>query len=91
MTGWRDVQTDPPPKDGTRVVIARHGWTSFPIAVWMEYPGNPVQNASGEDVHMSGWGHDASGFTEGHEDYWLGWDDDPMPTHWLPAPPQWRS
>ena len=84
MTEWMPIETAP--KDGTDIVIAHPDWDSFPIAQWMEYPGNPVLDGEGNTAWMWGWGHDSTGFTYGHEDYWLGWDDDPMPTHWMPRP-----
>ena len=85
--GWQPIETAP--KDGTRIVIGRADWDCFPVAVWMEYPQNPVVDANGNDTWMSGWGYDVACLSLGFEDYWLGWGEDPMPTHWtsLPAPP----
>ncbi|WP_422028077.1 DUF551 domain-containing protein [Roseovarius sp.] len=84
LSGWQPIETAP--KDGTPIVIGRRGWDCYPVAQYMEYPGNPVLDGSEQDAWMYGWGHDCMGFTYGHEDYWLGWDEDPMPTHWMPLP-----
>lgn len=87
MTDWHRIDgPNPPPRDGTKIVIAHPDWDCFPVAVWMEYPSYPVMDGEGRDVWMSGWGHDASGFHYGCEDYWLGWAGDPEPTHWMPLP-----
>lgn len=73
------------PKDGTDVLIWRDGWDAAPRAKWGEYPDNPVESGDGEEVHMSGWLFDEM-ISLGHEDGFLGWEDDPMPTHWMPLP-----
>ena len=86
MSEWQPISTAP--KDGTKVVLGRHNWSEYPVACWMQYPGNPVLDAKGNDCLMSGWGHDSIGFTVGMEDYWLGWNEDEMPTHWMPVAPQ---
>ena len=82
---WQPIETAP--KDGTKVVLAHPEWSEYPVAQWMEYPGNPVLDANERDCWVFGWGHDSIGFTVGIEDYWLGWDEDQMPTHWMPLPP----
>jgi hypothetical protein len=81
---WQDIATAP--KDGTDIFIYRKDWDCAPVAQWMDYPSNPVLDASGDYSWMQGWGHDTMFFCVGEEDYWLGWDGDPMPTHWMPLP-----
>ena len=82
-TQWRDIETAP--KDGTEVFIFHKGWEQSPVAKWGDYPGNPVVNQRNEDCDMEGWiFHEW--FTPGNEDGFLGWDDDEMPTHWMPLP-----
>ena len=81
---WQDIATAP--KDGTSIFIYRKDWDCAPVAQWMDYPSNPVLDASGDYSWMQGWGHDTMFFCVGEEDYWLGWDGDPMPTHWMPLP-----
>lgn len=83
---WQPIETAP--KDGTEIVLYRKGWGVCPVAVWMEYTGNPICDDEGNDYWMSGWGFDTDIFLGGHEEGWLGWDDDPMPTHWMPLPDQ---
>lgn len=90
MSEWQPIETAP--RDGAEVVLFRHGWDFCPVAVWMEYPGNPVEGEEGGDVWMEGWGFELD-VNLGHEEGWLGWNDDKMPTHWmpLPAPPKGDS
>jgi len=82
---WQKIETAP--RDGTDIFIYRDGWDHAPIARWGEYPGNPVEDGNDELVYMYGWVTKNDCFCMGHEDGFLGWDDDPMPTHWIPAPP----
>ena len=85
---WQPIATSP--KDGTNVFIFRHGWNECPLAWWGEYPDNPVVNETDEDVWMSGWIFESYLPCYGAEEGFLGWLEDPMPTHWmpLPAPPE---
>lgn len=80
--GWQPIETAP--KDGTEIFVLREDWGTAPLAHWGEYPGGMVLNSKGQDVDMDGWLLDES-FSAGHEDGFLGWDDDPMPTHWMPC------
>jgi hypothetical protein len=81
---WRPIETAP--KDGTPVFIWCRGWDSAPIASWGEYPANPVMGSNEESVWMEGWLIEDCHFYGGHEEGFLGWNDDPMPTHWSPVP-----
>ena len=81
--GWLPIETAP--KDGTEIVLYRAGWHFLPVAVWMEYPGNPVQDDYGNDFWMDGWGFEPE-LCLGNEEGWLGWGGDPEPTHWMPLP-----
>lgn len=81
---WQPIDTAP--RDGTPIFIWRHGWECAPIAWWGRYP-EIVQDAEGNDTTMYGWILEKYfRFCPGFEEGFLGWDDDPMPTRWMPLP-----
>ena len=71
---WQPIKTAP--KDGTKVLVFRDVWPAAYVAHWGINSGN-----------VFGWLFDDSQFCVGHEDCFLGYDDDPMPTHWIDIPP----
>lgn len=76
-TEWCPIETAP--KDGTEIFIWRENWDFAPLAFW----GNLCPNE-----YPDGWVLGDGVYCGGNEDGFLGWDDDPMPTHWWPAPPK---
>lgn len=64
------------PKDGTKIFIWHPLWDCAPIA-WWEF---------NQDANCWGWEYDDSLYLGGYDEGWLGYDDDPMPTHWWPVP-----
>ena len=83
---WQPIETAP--KDGTEIILYRKGWDFLPVAVWMDYPGNPVDDGEGNDFWLAGWGFETD-LCYGSEEGWLGWEGDPLPTHWaLPPAPE---
>jgi hypothetical protein len=81
---WQPIATAP--EDGTKVFLYRDGWSGAPIGKYQAYPGNPVIGAGGEACYMWGWMLEDEYLGLGIEDGWLGWVDDPTPTHWQPLP-----
>lgn len=82
---WRPIETAP--RDGTPIHIMRVDWPCAPAAEW-DAEGHVV-NEHGDPV--GGWLMDDTVRIPGqHEDGFLGWDEDPMPTHWAPVlePPE---
>lgn len=82
---WMPIETVP--KDGTSILVMSANDDAAYVASWGEYPGNPVVDGSGADSWMYGWiFKNPYLHAGGHEEGFLGWDDDPMPTHWMPLP-----
>lgn len=81
---WQPIESAP--KDGQKVFIYSAEWGCAPVASWGEYPANPVLNSENEEVDMSGWLLEDEWIGIGNEEGFLGWDCDPMPTHWAPLP-----
>lgn len=85
---WQPIETAP--KDGTEILIYRHGWQEAPRARW------GLQDGEDDDhkpTVFGGWFLASEWHTYGCEDGFLGWNEDiedgVMPTHWsaLPPPP----
>lgn len=87
MSEWQPIWNAP--RDGTEILVICAGDDAAYVASWKEYPGNPVVDENGNDVYMSGWVfRNPYAHAGGHEEGFLGWDDDPMPTHWIYEPPK---
>jgi hypothetical protein len=80
MSEWQPIETAP--KDGTHLLIFKHGWKFAPVARWT--------NGCGED-EPCGWIFDEF-LSLGCDSGFVGWNEDiedgNMPTHWqaIPSP-----
>lgn len=87
--GWHSIATAP--KDGTEITIWNADWDCAFIVRWGEYPDNPVVDDNEKDCDLYGWlFKDPSMNGPREERGFLGWDEDPMPTHWI-LPPTRRT
>lgn len=84
MSEWQPIATAP--RDGTYIVLAAPGWPMCPLAKWDAL--GPSED-SDDDWYFAWVFKDENFYLPGCEaEGLICYDEDPKPTHWMPAPPQ---
>ena len=76
-SSWRDVKTDPPPRDGWHILARLPESDTSHIICWADRA-KGIRTELCRDDNPAGWRHAWDG-------YFLGFGN--QPTHWMPLPP----
>ena len=77
MSRWRDVKTDPPPRDGWHILARLPDANTSYVICWTD-KATGIRAELCHDKNPAGWRHAWDG-------YFFGVGE--QPTHWMPLPP----
>lgn len=83
MAEWQPIETAP--NDGTPVYLCWPGAECAPLASWQCAEGG--DEITGEGFYFM-WCLKDDTLLIGEAEGWIGYEGDPVPTHWMPSIPE---